>query len=42
MKKGGGGLYQVCMTPKIFGRCYGNIILDSYHHQIVSDMYTKI
>ena len=38
MKKG--FLRKVCMTPEIFGRCYGNIILDSYHHQIVS--YTKI
>ena len=28
------------MTPEIFSRLYGNIILDSYHHQIVS--YTKI
>ena len=33
-------LYQVCMTPEILSRWYGNIILDSYNHQIVS--YTKI
>ena len=28
------------MTPEIFSRWYGNTILNSYHHQIVS--YTKI